>query len=48
MRDPLFEVKNRYVILEGKKVIGEVFVINERYIATLKKVRRGISCRKAG
>lgn len=48
MRDPLFETRYRYLVLQGKNIIGEVYVMDEKYIAILNKVRNGLSCRKAG
>lgn len=47
-RDVIFGTGNRYLIIKGKTVIGEIYLINDKYIFAPKKVRKGLSCRKAG
>lgn len=38
----------RYQVFLGSKLIGEVYVLHDKHIYSLKKPKRGLYCRKVG
>lgn len=37
-----------YHIYQGGRLIGEVYLLHDRYINPVRKVRKGLICRRVG